>query len=39
MRFRKRMSKRSSRKSFRRGARRVHPRNNMPMPMRGGYRI
>lgn len=39
MRFRKRMSRRSSRKNFRRGARRIHARNNTPMPMRGGFRI
>lgn len=36
---RSKMSKKHSRKVFTNTAKRVHPKNAMPNPMRGGYRL
>lgn len=36
---RSRMSRRSSRKQFKRGAKRVHSKNRVSRPMRGGIRL
>lgn len=39
MKHRKKLAKKYSRKLFTKTAKRVHPRNNRPSSMRGGYRL
>lgn len=39
MKFRKKMTRRSSRKYFTKTAKRVHKKNGMGRPMRGGIRL
>lgn len=39
MKKRQKMSRGKSRKVFKKGAKRVHKRNNMARPMRGGIRL
>lgn len=36
---RKKLNRPTSKRLFRQGAARVHPKNNAPAPMRGGYRL